>query len=411
MPFDLSSFADSLPLDHLDIRMQASEYAGRIERARRMLRERELDVGVAYGTESMPGDTGWLTGYDPQIESTMVLVGKGATLILGGPSFARYGAEMSLVAEYRLCSELSIDEDYPTLTLQPLSDLLREAAGGAVHRVGLLTSDDLLPHGIRRLLGDAAGAELVDATDFLRDARYHKSDAELQMAAIATRIAGWAMQAAVRSARPGVRELEVAAATEYVMRRAGADRLGYMTIVMSGERACMVGARPSNRVIQTGDIVTISVCPRWEGIAGTVGRTFVAGGSPTPSQETLLRHVERAFALARERIGSGRPAREVDAAGRSYLNTHGLYPLYGLVHGGGWTECMEGTGSADPHSKYDFPAGVEMMLDVGVFDQPFLDLPAEHVGVRIEDTFCIDSAGITRQLSDVPLRVEEWVAG
>jgi Xaa-Pro aminopeptidase len=408
MSFDVATFARAMPLDHLTDRMPAAEYAGRIERTRRMLRERGLDVGVAYGTESSPGDTGWLTGYDPQIENTMALVGPGGTLILGGPSFARYGEEMSPAAEYRLCRELSIDEDYPTLTLAPLAELLRQAAGGQVRRIGLLTADDLLPHALRRLLADTTGAELVDATDFLRVGRYRKSDAELGMAGIATRIAGWGMEAAVRSARPGARELEVAAAAEYVMRHAGADRLGYLTIVMSGERACMVGARPSNRVIRAGDIVTISVCPRWEGIAGTVGRTFVAGGRATPSQAALLGHVERAFVLARERIGVGLPSREADAAGRGYLNAHGLYPLYGLVHGGGWTECMEGTGGADPRSTYDFPAGVQVMLDVGVFDQPFLDLPAEQVGVRIEDTFCIDGAGVTRQLSDVPPRVEEW---
>jgi Xaa-Pro aminopeptidase len=410
MTFDLVAYARGLPLDHLCVRMPAAEYAGRIERTRRMLRERGLDIGVAYGTESMPGDTGWLTGYDPQIESTMVVVGQADAFILGGPSFARYGGEMSAVAEYRLCRELSIDEDYPTLTLAPLADLLREAAGGPVLRVGLLTADDLLSHSLRRLIAETTSADLIDATDFLSDARYHKSDAELRMAAVATRIAGWAMEAAVRSARPGARELEVAAAAEYVMRYAGADRLGYLTIVMSGERACMVGARPSNRVIRACDIVTISVCPRWEGIAGTVGRTFVAGGRRSASQDALLAHIERAFELARERIGPGLPAREVDAAGRAYLNAHGLFPLYGLVHGGGWTECMEGTGGADPHSTYDFPAGVQMMLDVGVFDQPVLDLPTEQVGVRVEDTFCIDGAGVTRQLSGAPIRLDEWAA-
>jgi Xaa-Pro aminopeptidase len=318
---------------------------------------------------------------------------------------------MSPVAEYRLCRELAIDEDYPTLVLAPLAELLREAAGRQVRRVGLLTADDLLPHAHRRLVAEATGAELVDATDVLSEARYQKSEAELSMAAVAARIADWGMAAALRSLTPGVREVEVAAAAEYVMRRAGVDRFSYLTIVMSGERVSMVGARPSNRVVRAGELVTISVAPRWEGIAATAGRTVVAGGHPNPSQAALLALAEQAYWLGRERIGAGLPAREVDAAGRAHLNSHGLYPLYGLVHGAGWTECMEGTGAADRQASYVFPSGVLGMLDIGVFDQPFRELPASAVGVLIEDTFSIDGAGVTHWLNGLPVRLDDCVPG
>lgn len=35
----------------------------------------KTDIAVAYGDEHRPGDTSWLTGYDPHIESTVVVIG------------------------------------------------------------------------------------------------------------------------------------------------------------------------------------------------------------------------------------------------------------------------------------------------------------------------------------------------
>lgn len=405
MDFDVMDFVRKLPRDHLEVRMPPDEYRERIERTRQMLADRGLDAGLAYGSEVFPGDAGWLTGFDPQIETTLVVVGAEKVFQLGGPSFVRYTAEMSPVAEFRLCRDLSIPEDYHNLEFHDLRDVFEEAAGGKVRRIGVLTEGAILPLGIKDLVAQATEAEVVDADDFLIEARYYKSDAELDMVRISTQLSAWALEAAFRFLRPGMRELEVASIADFVMRYMGADRLGFLTVLMSGHRASMVGARATNKVIEEGDLLLMSPCARWEGLAGTIGRTIVVGGKPSPDQEELLAHAAHAYELAANSLGYGVSEKDVDVA-RTYLNNQGLYPLYGLVHNTGWTECMEGTNEAVHRSRSAFPKNLALMVDIGIFDQPYKSLPPEMVGLRIEDTFIIKDDGETERLSGMPYRVD-----
>src|SRR5262245_57656810 len=99
--FDPLEFTRSLKPIDLSVRMPAAEYQHRVARVRADLKRLTLDAAVACGTEYRPGDTGWLTGYDPHIESTMVVVGPKKVLVLGSPDAMRYANEMIRVGEFR----------------------------------------------------------------------------------------------------------------------------------------------------------------------------------------------------------------------------------------------------------------------------------------------------------------------
>jgi len=66
MKFDIKHFVESLPAIDVNRRIPRSEYESRLERVRTDLKSRSLDIGIAFGNELRPGDTGWLTAYDPQ---------------------------------------------------------------------------------------------------------------------------------------------------------------------------------------------------------------------------------------------------------------------------------------------------------------------------------------------------------
>lgn len=404
--FDVVRFTQEIPPIALASGLPSAVHEERIERTRQMLRERTLDVGFAYGNELKPGDTGWLTGYDPHLEDTACIVGAKKLIILGGPEGAAYAREMKKVGEYRNVEELKIpEEDYPGATFDSLGDLLEEACGGPVKRIGLLSMKSYFPVSLMELLEGAAREAVVDASDFLLKAKYHKDERELAIMETAALISTWAMRAMVEAVQPGMKETQVAACADYVMKFLGADgRPGVHTLVNSGRRISNVIGRASNKVIEEGDLVLLGLSARYEGLASSISRTLAAGKASADSLE-LLEHGATAYERAERKIGFNLPAKGPDIAARSYLTGVGLHQMYSAVHGIGWTEAMEGIGAATQYSRYDFPRSIALMLDVGIFGCPFKGLPAEKVGLRIEDPFLIDGRGTLRKLTDLPLRV------
>lgn len=408
MGFDVQEFTRNLPPVDLSVKIPRKEFEERVERVRHELKKRGVDVAIAYGNEFRPGDTGWLTGYDPQIEPTAVVIGPKKMLVLGGPEGKFYAEEMMQVGEFRCLKELKIpEEDYPGFEFNTLSQVLKEACGHNAKKVGLLTTKENLTCSFYEMV-QSTSEKLIDMSDFVLKARYYKSKSEIDVMRIAAQITTYAMEALIKAVEPGKRELEVAACGDYVMKYMGADRFGVVTIVASGERASTVLGRASNKVIREGEMVLLSISARYEGLTSCLGRTVIAG-SPNPDQKELLEHVARAYELSVSKLRYNYPAKEVDLAARNYLKKLGLEPLYSEVHNIGWTEAMEGIGAATQYSEYNFPKGITLQLDVGVFRRPFKSLKAEQVGIRLEDPYCITHEGETEKMTTLPPRVQDMV--
>ncbi len=409
MRFNPQTFVEALPSLDLLVKIPSEEFSERIDRVKQELTKKGIDIAFAYGDEHRPGDTGWLTGYDPQIESTAVVVGPKKVLLLGGPEGQYYAEEMMRVGEYRNLGEYKIpEEDYPGFEFTTLKDVSKEAYGSEVRRVGLLTTEENLPHDIMNMLDDT-GAEIVDMSDWLLKARYHKSENELKVMRIAAQITIYAMEAMIRVIEPGIRELEVAACGDYVLKYMGADSYGVDTIVASGERASTVLGRASNKVIKEGELVLLSNSARYEGLTSASGRTVVAG-YPNHDQKEFLEYTARAYDLCVDKLSYGKPAREVDRAARNYLKKLDLEPMYSVVHNIGWTEAMEGIGAATQYSEYNFPKGIALQLDIGIFRKRYRGISAKQMGFRLEDPFCINHQGETERMTTLPVQVQDMVS-
>lgn len=408
--FNIQQYVKQLPKVDLTQRVPGSEFEARIRRVRQALRRRGLDVGLAYGNEWRPGDTGWLTGYDPHIESTACLVGPEKVLVLGGPEGMHFALETMQVGEYRNVEEFKIpDEDYPGIPFQSLAELLGEACGHAPKTIGLLTLKSNLSQGMVDLVKGSTRASLVDASDLLLKMRYHKSPAELEMIRTAAQITSAAMEVMLKTIRPGMRELEVAAYADFVMKWMGADRLGVNTQVQSGKRAVTLIGRATNKVIEKGEMVGLGVSARYDGLAACVRRTVVAGGKPNEKQRRLIEEATRAFELSMKKFRYNGLACNVDLTARKYLHRFGVGMFYSEVHNVGWTECQEGYGAATQYSRYRFPKGIASQLDVGIYAVDAFGLPSEEVGFTVEDPFMIDYAGKTHRLTAIPTRAYKEV--
>jgi Xaa-Pro aminopeptidase len=381
----------------------AGEFLERLQKVQRKLRQEGLTVGLAYATEHMPGDVQYLTGFDPHIENVALLVLPDHLVVLGGAEGEKMFDDMGKAGVWRNLSLFEIPfQDYGGLRFHTLPEILLEFLGEVPAEIGLLSAPNVLSQeivGMVQETGHRGQVALRDVSHIMAEARYRKSPAELQMFRTASWIATEAMRAMLSAIAPGIRELEVAAAGDAVCKKLGAYGYGFDTIVCSGPRINTIIGRSTNRVVQSGDLVMLGVSPRFEGYTSALGRTVVAGKA-SAEQAEFLDHGIHAHELAINQLKVGKPAREVDLAARRYLNgvELGQYHTYGVGHGIGFTECLEGK-TATASSDYDLPAGVAIMIDVGLFGHPVFH------GARHEDPFLISHDGKTERLTDLPMKV------
>ncbi len=405
---NLSNYINNLKLDYLDIKMPISEYRQRVSNMTNDLEDKGFDLGIAYGSEFRPGDIGWLTGYEPVVEPCMLAIGKNGAYVLGGPSFEKYAKEANPDINYRLSEDLSIQEEYEGKKYSSFMDVLEECSSKKPKKVAILTPPNIISYNILDWLrSNDLKYEFHD--EYLLKKKFNKSPNELKMVEIATKITDWAMEVVVRSAKPNMRELELSAIADYVIKYAGSARTGVYIVVMSGDRVSNVGVPGSNNVLKKGDLITISTSAKWEGMNGITGRTFVVGRKPNKTEDEFLSIASQAYKLALDNFKYGETASKVDTIPRKYLKSHGLTPFYSTAHNTGWTECMEDYGGFTSQSDYPIPKNIAHMIDIGIFNQKFKDIPAHRVGCRIEDTLTVDSNGNVKKLNRLPVRVDEFV--
>src|SRR5208282_2410215 len=100
-------------------------------------------------------------------------------------------------------------------------------------------------------------ARLRSAPPLVERARMVKEAAEIQRIRRAVELGASLFQIARQKIRPGVSEVEVAAAMEYEARCAGAEGMSFATILASGTRSAIVHGRASDaRIPRRGFVVS-----------------------------------------------------------------------------------------------------------------------------------------------------------
>ena len=183
------------------------------------------------------------------------------------------------------------------------------------------------------------GAEIIDAESLVTGLRAIKSPAEQAVIRYAYDLARAGIEAAAAIARPGMREREVAAAAEHVMRTRGSEGMGIDTIVASGPNARPILARAGLRRIEQDDMLLLTIAPRYEGYHAALGWPLLFGMPGAEVRRALV------AAAAAQRAGMaamrpGRPGGEVEGAARAVIESAGLgrYFLYSGVHSVGVVE-------------------------------------------------------------------------
>ena len=215
-----------------------------------------------------------------------------------------------------------------------------------------------------------------------------KDEAEIARIREAARIAGEALAAVRGMIRPGVREEVIALELEYLMRRGGAQKASFDTIVAAGPNTALPHATPGRREIADGDCVMIDYGAVWEGYHSDETCTYIVGRA-SERQREIYGLVREAHDRAIGAIRAGVSCEEIDRIAREFLRDAGLEGCFS--HGTG-----HGVG-LDVHEAPRLAAGMEEILRAGmvVTVEPGIYLPGVW-GVRIEDTVLVTEGGCER---------------
>lgn len=242
---------------------------------------------------------------------------------------------------------------------------------------------------------------LVSGAEVIASLRMRKDAAEVAAMRSAVQIAEQALEATLPAIRPGVSERELAAELTLQLLRHGSEpEMPFAPIMASGPNSANPHATPTDRKLQTGDLLVIDWGAAYQGYFSDLTRTF-AIGQVEPELARIAAIVAEANAAGRAAIRPGVEAGSLDAAARKVIEQagYGQYFTHRVGHGLG----MEGH-----EAPYLFGANEEALATAMTFTiEPGIYLPGRG-GVRIEDDMVVTAEG-GESLSSYPraLRVLE----
>ncbi len=130
-----------------------------------------------------------------------------------------------------------------------------------------------------RMLKKAAGnARFQSAESILSELRIRKDESEIAALRQAAVIAQKALQATLPSIKPGLTERQIAAMLTIQLYQQGSDpEFSFTPIVSSGPNSANPHAVPSDRELQSGDLLVIDWGAMSQGYTSDITRTFAIG--------------------------------------------------------------------------------------------------------------------------------------
>ncbi|WP_129727183.1 Xaa-Pro dipeptidase [Ectobacillus funiculus] len=244
---------------------------------------------------------------------------------------------------------------------------------------------DTLTYSEYRMYGDKTEAELVPVSGLVEKLRLIKTDAEIKILKEAAQIADAAFTHILSFIRPGVSELAVSNELEFFMRKQGAASSSFDIIVASGHRSALPHGVASEKLIETGEFVTLDFGAYYKGYCSDITRT-IAVGEPSQDLKDIYDVVLEAQLRGLDGIRVGVTGKEADALTRDYITEKGYGQYFGHSTGHGiGLEIHEGPGLSI-RSDTVLEPGMAVTVEPGIYI-------AGLGGVRIEDDVIVTKEG------------------
>lgn len=316
-----------------------AEFQERIVKTRQAMATAELDVLLVFSTESEPAGVRYYSDYWPSFETAAVLVpSSGEPALLIGPeslTFARARTKIERIIQMMDFRESS-QPDYPGSKLPTWADVINEFKP---KRLGI-SGWHMFPHAIMENLKSAFGGEIVNADAVTRQVSMRKSENELDCLRRAARISEKGFEAVLNEIKPGMTEAQLAGVAVGAMMAEGAEATGYPVWCCGGPNSTQAISRPTQRRVETGEIIHFSVGAKVAGYSASIGRPVVLGKCPEETRRFLQVGLD-AEIMTIDLMRARTPAADVARTVHDHIRERGYGHtiLYGPAHGCGQMEC------------------------------------------------------------------------
>jgi Xaa-Pro aminopeptidase len=229
------------------------------------------------------------------------------------------------------------------------------------------------------------GASLKPLAGVVEKLRMIKTPAEIDQIRRSVQTNSSAFDRTLKRIKPGLSESDLAAELEYQMRRLGAEKPAFETIVAAGAHSALPHARPTQQALAINELLLIDMGSCQDGYTSDMTRTLFLG-TPNKRTRSMYQAVLDAQLAAISAVRPGVTAQQVDRRARQVLTSHGLGKEF--VHSTGHGLGLEiheppRLGKSD---KTRLAPGMAITIEPGAYIEGF-------GGVRIEDTVVVTDTG------------------
>lgn len=257
--------------------------------------------------------------------------------------------------------------------------------------------DDLSHNGVAQ--------KVEDLRPHMAALRLIKDDDEIRRMRRAAQLSADGHKAAMMAAVPGIWEYELESVLEAVFRREGAERVGYPSIVGTGINGTVLHYDQNRRQSAPGDMIVIDAAGEFGYYTADVTRSFPVSGKFTPHQKAVYELVLATQQTAMDSVHAGQTISNLNRISREYMRSHSgdlcgakscdnYYP-HSLSH---WL-------GMDVHDVGDYRTPLEPGMIFTI--EPGIYLPAESLGVRIEDDILVTATGYENLSAGAPRSVAD----
>jgi Xaa-Pro aminopeptidase len=230
------------------------------------------------------------------------------------------------------------------------------------------------------------GVKLIGVCDIVERLRLVKDTSEIDAIREAVRLADRVFEKIKGEIKIGMTEIEIAALLEYFMKREGATRPSFDSIVASGPNSSLPHAKPTARKIGPGDFLKMDFGAHFHGYCSDLTRTVVIG-EPGEKNRKIYEIVLEAQKAALEMIKPGIEASKIDKAARSRIESEGYGKQFGHGLGHGVGLMVHEGPVVNSESKDVLETGMVFTVEPGIYIPGF-------GGVRIEDMVVVTRKGV-----------------
>jgi Xaa-Pro aminopeptidase len=227
--------------------------------------------------------------------------------------------------------------------------------------------------------------EFVPVDSLIEKIIIRKNEKEIELTKKAVEITDKTFTELLNIIKPGMTEKEVSAHISFLQKMYGADGDSFDVIVASGQRSAFPHARPTDKKIQTGELLKLDFGCSFEGMKSDMTRT-IGIGSISDECKNIYAIVKEAQQRALDTVKAGVNTRVLDASARDYIKEKGFGNNFGhgLGHGLGY-DIHE---KPSVNERYDYILEVNNIITI----EPGIYIEGLG-GVRIEDDVVVKEDG------------------